>query len=178
MKKSFLLFAAIVMILSFSTNVMAQVTETNDAKAEIVKAITLVKVNALEFGKIATGIGDGGGTVILSTAGVASPSVVGLVAGLTPRTAASYNITGEALRAYTLTLPTNTAVILKHTNNTDQMTVTNFLARCGLASADGSSHSLPASGSELITVGATLNVAFEQLAGLYSTTFDVTVVYD
>jgi hypothetical protein len=175
MKKSFLLFAAIVMILSFSTNVMAQVKETNDAKAEIVKAITLEKGTALQFGKIATGLGNGGGKVVMGTNGTAIPTTVGLITST--KTAASYTIKGEAARAYTLTLPNDEAVILKHTNNIDEMTVTNFLARCGDATVDGPSHLLDG-GEQQITVGATLNVKDAQLAGEYSTTFDVTVVYD
>ena len=54
----------------------------------------------------------------------------------------------------------------------DQMTVNNFVSSLGADSV------LDANGAATLGVGATLNVAAQQAAGLYSGSFDVIVAYN
>ena len=110
MKKSLIIFAALVMIASFSTKLMAQAIAPANANAEIKTALTLNSTIPLEFGKMAvTGTA---GTVILTPAGSPTASNVQLLAGQT-RTAASYDATGEANSAYTYKVPMQPSILLR-----------------------------------------------------------------
>lgn len=169
MKKITLL--AILAIAAFSNNANAQSTATATATATIVTPIGITKHIDMSFGNIAvTGTA---GTVVLSTAdgrtktgGVTLPTVTGTVS------AASFDVTGTGGYTYTINMPAT--IELKHTNNTDVMSVTNINNSVGLTGA------LDATGTQNIKVGGTLNVASSQLAGVYSnaTALSVTVNYN
>ena len=172
MKKSLIIFAALVMIASFSTKLMAQAIAPANANAEIKTALTLNSTIPLEFGKMAvTGTA---GTVILTPAGSPTASNVQLLAGQT-RTAASYDATGEANSAYTITVQGTDATI--HTTasgaNPD-MTVNTFTCSKGLAANNGLFNG---SGLETFTIGGTLHVGATQNIGTYTGTFNVTINY-
>lgn len=168
MKKSLLIFAAIVLMAGFTTKVMAQSTDTkpNNANAQILGAIALTAVNPLEFGSMNP---SAAGTVILTAAGVATPSGVVLVAG-TP-TAASYTVTGTALRTYAITIPTASFNITCTTGQTMAITAMD----CSYAALTSA---FAVGGTDGFTVGGTLNVALNQVAGVYTGTFPVTVAYN
>ncbi len=172
MKTTLKIFAAILLIAGFSSNLMAQgSTKSNNANAEIKTAIALTKVNPLEFGKLAvTGTA---GTVVLTPAGSPTATNVQLLSGTT-RTAASYTSTGLASATYVINIPTSPITIITAGGGTatKEMTVDNFVCSKGATSA------FDITGADAFTVGATLNVGTAQDAGTYTGTFNVTIDYN
>ncbi len=169
MKNSILKIFAIIMVVGFSTSAMAQATATATATATIVTTIGIANTADMNFGNVAvTGTA---GTVILATdgarttsGGVTLPNVTGTVA------AASFNVTGEGIYTYAITLPTVDHVI---SSGSESMQVNTF-------TSDPSGTGTLSAGAQTILVGATLNVAASQLSGVYTnaTGFDVTVNYN
>lgn len=172
MKKTLLIFAAILLMAGFTTKVMAQSTDTkpNNANATILGAIALTAVNPLDFGGITPGAG---GNVVLSTLSVATPTGVTLVAGVVP-TAASYTVTGTGLATYAITIPTASFNIINTTGaGAETMAVTAM--GCSYA---GLTSTFAAGGTDAFTVGGTLTVASGQVLGVYTAAFNVTVAYN
>jgi len=173
MKKTILIFAAIIMVAGFSNRVLAQttVTETksNNANAQILGAIALTVGDPLEFGAIVPGTG---GTVEITTAGARNLiGVTGVTVSTTPK-AASYSVTGTGLVAYTITIPTASFNITNSTGGGNEtMAVTSMTCSGTL------NHTFAANGTDAFTVGGTLTVGNAQEPGLYTGTFDVTVAY-
>ena len=115
-----------------------------------------------------------GGTVILSTGGIRSatggvtlPATGGTV------TAAAFTVTGAAMYSYTITLPQTPFIIAMNSKGTTTMTVTAFLSTPSITGT-------LTGGTQNLTIGATLNIAAAQPAGLYTsiTGFPVTVNYN
>ncbi len=163
MKKTSIIFAAILMMAIFSTKVMAQATSTNGAFAQIKTAITLASTATLEFGAMTSPTG--AGTVVLSPAGV--PTVTNMVL-IGTRHAAAYAVAGVAMATYTITLPANTTLIDPVGGGT--MLVNAFTSSKAIGTLVG--------GIDAFNVGATLNIADAQPLGDYAGTFDVTVNYN
>jgi len=171
MKKSILIFLAIVMVVGFSNKAVAQATASATATATIVTPIAITKTVDMNFGNVAvTGTA---GTVVLTpagtrsvTGGVTLPNVTGTVA------AASFNVAGEGAYTYAITLPSTGYTITKAVT-LETMTVNAF------TSTPSGTGELTA-GAQTLTVGATLNVGVAQVAGVYTnaTGFDVTVNYN
>jgi hypothetical protein len=169
MKK--LLIAASI-VLGFTASSFAQVTATATASANIITPITIEKTTDMDFGNVAVSPVTAG-TVQMSTSsvrtaggGVTLPAVSGTVA------AAQFTVQGLAGSTYSISLP-NSSVSLSD-GATHTMIVDNFIT---LPTPTGV---LNASGSQVISVGGTLNVDAAQAAGLYSNTTDlqVTVNYN
>ncbi|MDA6070861.1 DUF4402 domain-containing protein [Flavobacterium sp. AC] len=152
----------------FTSSVFAQATATATASATIVTPISITNASDMNFGNIAT---DGTvGTVVLApdnsrtiTGGVTLPAASGTV------TAAAFTVSGSDSYTYAITLPSSVIIA----SGTDQMTVDNFTstpATIGTLS----------SGSETITIGATLNLVASQAEGSYTSAapFAVTVNYN
>jgi hypothetical protein len=112
----------------------------------------------------------GGGTVVVSPAGVRSGNgAVVLLSGGTVSSAAftlSESGTGESLAWTSIALPASATLT---GSDGASMTLTNFTST--------PSGSLAGSTLTVLSVGATLNVAANQRAGSYSGTFAVTVDY-
>ena len=173
MKKSLIIFAAVLMLAGFTSKVMAQATDTksNDANAQILGAIALTAVNPLEFGGL---VASTGGTVVMSTAGVRSvgSGAVTLISSTVTPTAASYTVTGTGLTSYAITIPTASFDVTNTTGaGAETMTVTAMDCSKGAVSA------FAANGTDAFTVGGTLTVGSAQVPGVYTGTFDVTVAY-
>lgn len=185
MKNRFCTFSilGLISILSiFSSQVMAQNTATGTATASatILTPITIVKVTDLNFGNIASGTA---GTVVMTAAGVRTatgpvlPAVPGTV------TAASFTISGEATKTYTVTLPTTISLAGPSSST---MTVTTFTSNptttvgAGVLGGTAAAAGAIASGSQTLTVGGTLNVGANQAAGFYTIAggLSVTVAYN
>lgn len=159
------ILAISVIMIAFSAGVFAQATAT--ATAVIVAPISISRTADMSFGNIIASVG--GGTVVLVPAGtrtltgVTSPSIAGTV------TAASFTVTGVSGATYSITLPGS------HTINsgTNSMTVNAF-------SSNPSGTGTLTGGSEVLNVGATLNVGLAQPAGTYTNAagFTVTVNYN
>ena len=145
----------------------AQAASANGTgNATIVQAIAISAVNTLEFGDILNG-NVAANTVTVSTAGARSATDGTQLIGGTVQ-AASFNITGDGNRAYTITLPADGVVTL--TGPGPAMAVNGFNHDAGGAPA-------LTAGADSFNVGADLVVAVGQTAGAYSGTFAVTVNY-
>lgn len=133
---------------------------------EIVTPLAIVKTIDLSFGKVASSAALG--TVKVTAAGVRSMTGGVTLITLPAPAAASFNVTGANNSTYTVTLPA--AVTL--TSGANTMTVNAF------TSTPTPTGTLSAAGAQTLTVGGTLNVAANQVAGTYTGTFAVTVVYN
>ena len=87
-----------------------------------------------------------------------------------PGQAAQFLVSGDPSTTYAITLPVDGTVVLS--NGAIDMPVSGFVSD---PAANGV---LPGSGSQLLSVGATLHVAAGQPAGSYSGSFSVTVNYN
>lgn len=163
MKKTSIIFAAIVMMAIFATKVMAQSTASNGAFAQIKTAITLTSSATLEFGAMTSPAL--AGTLVLTPAGIATPTNLVLIG---TRHAAAYAVAGVADATYTITLPASTTLIDPVGGGT--MLVDAFTSSKAMGTLTG--------GVDAFNVGATLHVADAQGLGDYAGTFDVTVVYN
>jgi hypothetical protein len=141
------------------------------ASATIVTPITITETVPMDFGNVAVSAATGG-TVVLPpiggtpartvTGGVTLPNIVG-----TPL-AGAFAVTGTGAYTYAITLPTAPVNI---TGGSTTMSVSNFVSfplGTGALTA----------GLQTIYVGATLNVAAAQLAGVYTATGIYTVHVD
>ncbi|MHA4810550.1 DUF4402 domain-containing protein [Flavitalea flava] len=153
-----------------ATSSFAQATATATATATIVGPINITKIVDMNFGNVAVQTATGG-TVVLApngtrtvTGGVTIPSTTGTV------TPASFTVNGQGTYTYVITLPSTATTISSGVNN---MTVNAF------TSTPSGTGQLTA-GTQDLTVGATLNIAAGQPAGVYTsaTPFSVTVNYN
>ena len=159
-------------IIAFSTSSFAQATATAAASANIITPISIVKNVDMSFGNVAVSASLAG-TVVMTPAGarttsgaggVTLPSTTGTVAG------ADFTISGQASYTYAITLPTTASL----TSGLNTMTINTF------TSTPSVTGTLSGTGTDDLKVGATLNVAAAQAAGLYtnSTVVPVTVNYN
>lgn len=181
MKKSFLLFAAIAMSVSFSTAVMAQtsaqVTGTT-AGAKLIVPMTLTETGVLHFGTINI-LAGAGGTVTLPTSSLTRTFDGGVSASAVApyATHAAYNVTGTQNVTYALTLP-GTITVTETVGATATMTIGTLKARFNGASGDAVTSTLSGSGTDNFKVGGVLTVPASAVGGIYAGTFDATVDYN
>ena len=172
MKNITKVLAIAVIALGLSNSSFAQATATASATATIITPITIVKTVDMNFGNVAVSASLAG-TVVLAPAGgrttggaggVTLPATTGTV------TAASFTVSGQSGYTYAITLPStiNITDAASHT-----MAVNNFVSNPATTGT-------LTSGSQVLTVGATLNVAAAQPAGTYTnaTGVSVTVNYN
>ena len=181
MKKSLILFAAIVMIAGLTTKVMAQTSATVNgtaAGAKLIVPMTLSETAPLHFGTINVLVG-AGGTVVLPSNSTTRVFSAGLAASTVTPTAtnAAYNVTGTMNATYALTLPA-TIEVKETTLNVAAMTISLLKARFTAAGADAVVSTLSATGTDSFTVGGTLTVPATPVAGIYAGTFNVSVDYN
>ncbi len=154
--------------IAFTSN--AQSTATATATATVITPISISKTADMNFGNLAVQSATGG-TVVLapagtrsSTSGVTLPSATGTV------TAAAFTVSGSGSSTYAITLPGS--VTLTHSGGVQTMAASSF-------TSNPSSTGTLSSGTQNISVGATLTVAAGQLAGVYTSgNFNVTVNYN
>ena len=183
MKKTLMIFAAIVMMAGFSTTVVAQDTEataTTDAGAQLIVPMTLTQTSPLHFGTIT--LTDAlGGTVELSTANARTFTGGVSTSAVSPTsTNAAYDVTGTYNETYALTLP-GTIEVLETVGSTATMTISDLTVLfTGGAEKTGVSATslLSATGTDAFTVGGTLTIAEAQIGGIYEGTFPVSVDYN
>ena len=138
-------------------------TTQGTANAEIVAPITITHDNgaALDFGTLTAG---GGGTVVVTSAGVGSDTGdVTLLTGST-NAADSFTVSGDANRAFTIV--TGTGSVASGSNTMSFTT-----------SPSAASGTLSGTGSASFTVGGTLTVGANQAPGTYTGSYDATVTY-
>lgn len=159
-------------VFGFSVTSFGQKTATATATGNIITPITITKTVDMVFGNIA--VNENPGTVVLTSAGARSATggvTVSTALGGSP-TAASFTITGLANSTYAITLPASNT--LKRASGTETMVVDVF------TSSPSATGTLSSGGSQTLTVGATLNVAGNQVPGVYTSeaAFEVTVNYN
>ena len=151
-----------------STASFAQATATASASATIITPITISKTVDMNFGNVAVSATIAG-TAILAPAGtrttggaggVTLPATNGTVA------AASFTVSGQASYTYAITLPSTCTISDGASHN---MTVNAF------TSSPSATGTLSVSGSQTLTVGATLNVSAAQASGSYTNASGVPV---
>jgi hypothetical protein len=168
MKKITLIVSMITLCVGFSSSALAQDSDFAITSATIVAPISIVKDIDMNFGDIAVQ-GGVAGTVVLTPAGGRTPS-----AGITlPTTgfssAAKFTVSGETGYTYSITLPAS--VVLTDAVSTTTMTVNAFNSTPTVAAGGTLT-----GGSEIVLVGATLNVGALQAAGLYENATDLVVI--
>ena len=179
MKKTLMIFAAIVMMVGFTTKSMAQqVIKNTTAGAKILTALSIAEDIPMHFGTMGVKAAVAG-TCVVSTAGVRSATGGVNLSLMAPQfSLATYTMTGEPLYTYAITLPDD--ITVTHTDLSTIMTIDNLLAKStsGTESHTATGTLLITAGTESFTVGGTLNVVAAQIAGVYAGTFDVTVAYN
>jgi len=138
-----------------------------NANATIIKGISCSKTQDLEFGAIVASVA-GGSVVVPPDGSAASYTGVSAYPGSAAPQPAQFDVTGEAGKSYSVTLPN--FISITNANNAS-MTVDGF------ASHSAANNILLANGTDILKVGAKLQVAANQAAGLYSGSFSVTVAY-
>lgn len=109
------------------------------------------------------------GTVIISADGQRSSTGGASILTTSLFSAAPFTVTGENSAGFNLTLPDNDDVKMTRTGGTEEMEVTSFTHNSGLV--------LSSSGTATFSVGATLNLDVDQVAGDYTGSFSVTIAY-
>jgi Domain of unknown function (DUF4402) len=167
MKKT-LIGAAIVAAVTFTHAASAQNTASASFSvgAHIVSPLSIVKVTDMNFGDVVPSVA--GGSVVLSTAGVATPAGVNLGNGGAARTAATFTVSGQSGYTYAITLPGSSTI---SDGATHTMSVGSF-------TSNPSGTGALVSGTQALALGATLTVGPNQTPGVYSGSFNVTVTYN
>ena len=142
---------------------------TANANTTVIQAISISRTAHMNFGSVVAG--GSLGTVVLPASASPTRSATGgtTLGSATVVSAAIFAISGEPNNTYAITLPSSPVTITDGTNN---MTVSNF------TSSPGGTGTLNGSGLETVYVGGTLNVAANQVSGIYSGSFSVTVTYN
>lgn len=128
--------------------------------------IGISNTQALAFGTFAAG--SGGGSVTVSAGGVRTPSGGVVLVSSGAGAAATFTVSGDPV-TYAINLPGDGTVTL--TSGANSMAVGTF-------TSSPSGTGTLASGSQTLSVGATLSVGSNQAAGVYTGSFDVTVDYN
>jgi hypothetical protein len=159
-------FIMIIMV-AVTTGAMAQESATASSSATIVAPIGIAQAADMNFGNVATN--GTGGTVVLTTGGAKSADGGVTLPGNTGTvTAAAFDVTGEANYTYTIGLPSSAITLQDGEGTPNEMTVGTFVS-------DPLTTGALTSGAQTVSVGATLNVAGGQAAGVYTNTTDLTV---
>lgn len=168
MKNRYLLSRAAVAValLMGSTHAMAE-TQSVAGTATVITPISLSQITPFNFGSIVPGTT--GGTVILSTSSARTKSGGTVLGNGTTPTAAVVRVTGSGTSTFAVSFSTGTTLT---DGATGSMTVDTYVMKSG-AGADQTTgyNGTLASGSQDLTIGATLNVdtATANPAGTYST---------
>ena len=128
--------------------------------------ITISNTASLAFGAVITGTT--AGTVVLAPGGGRTFTGGVVLDAAQTATAAAFNLHGALNAHYVITLPSSITV----TATGGTMTVNAFTC------SPTSPGTLDATGAQVLTVGATLNVGANQADGTYNGTFPVTVAYN
>jgi spore coat protein U-like protein len=135
------------------------------ASARIVAAIGISKTSDLKFGDVVASASLG--TVVMTSAGARSATGGTTLGNTNGAAAAAFSVTGASGATYAISLPGSAMTII---NGVQTMTVDTWTG----SKATGTL----TSGSDTFTVGGTLHVAANQVAGNYTANFNVTVNYN
>jgi hypothetical protein len=172
MRRSFLIVIVFAAIVALPCRVMGQTSSTAanvGVDAKVIAPITITNTSStpLNFGTVSRSSITG--TVTVATDGSRTYSGGASILTSSAATAAPFTVTGENSANYNITLPSNTAVVLTRVGGSETMSVTAFTHNSSLV--------LSSTGSAAFSVGATLNLGAEQVAGTYQGSFSLTVAY-
>lgn len=139
-------------------------TATATATVQFVTPLSITKTADLGFGIVISGPG---GNIFISPAGDQYRNNVEVLPGNV--SAAQFVVAGEPNRSYSLMLPESGSV----TNGTDTLPLYTFSSTLGEANTG----ILSATGSQTVGVGGNVGIGPNQAPGVYTGTFDVTVMY-
>jgi hypothetical protein len=162
------------MALPMSSAVAASAGATS--RSRIVKPISIANTRDLDFGIIIRGTT--AGTVTINAQSGARTKTGGVVLqGTTGFSSAAFTGTGTGGRLVRLTIGTPAITLTRVGGGT--MTVNTFrISNNGAAQQTlPRNYTLPASGSDNISIGARLNVAANQAEGLYTGSFTISMDY-
>ena len=170
MKTTLKIFALSVALFGINNISFGQDTSTAAANADanIITPISILKVNDINFGDLVPSATTAVTVVMDQTGSITSDAQYFLANSSTPRTAASFTISGEAGHAYKINCPTTIAL----EGPGDDMTLT-----FNPSLAIGTSLILTG-GTQTLNLGGSLALAANQTAGAYSAEFNVTVAYE
>ncbi len=169
MKKLFKNIGLLFFLGGFTSTLFAQegvgVSATATASATIVEPISISRTVDMDFGYLA--VASSGGTIVLTpestrtvTGGIILPASAGTV------TAASFTVTGAESYTYSITLPIGDVTIA---NGENIMTVNNFTSTPSFTGT-------LSGGTQVLNIGATLNVLGNQSSGTYVSADPFTVM--
>lgn len=169
------LFAAVGM----GTAAQAQVTESADARAEVLSALQLVNDQELNFGSLIVNNGSTGGSVAVDPfTGIRACAGDVICGPFGAEQEARFTVTGAAGTSVNIILEdvATNGVTLTHTGNVGSTAANHNIELTSiLESAPGGY--LLFSGSEQFGVGGTIQLDGSEIAGTYVGQFDVTVEY-
>jgi hypothetical protein len=167
------LLASIALCGAFASAPAFSASTTAAATADVVTPIAITKASDLAFGRFIAGPG---GTVTVNTAGLRTLSGV-TAAGGTTATTASFNITGEASTAYSISIDASDTRLVSGAN---EMTLELFSDLTGAGAVSGKVNAglLSAAGTQTLYVGGKLSVNADQAGGQYSGTIAALVNYN
>jgi hypothetical protein len=166
-RKIFLVGATSLAVAALASSAMAQnsATTAGDSSVTIINPISLTKGTALSFGRVVVTAPGTAASLVLSPAGVVSPTNLTSVGGTI--TAGTFTVSGEAGQAYVITLPASAALGTGCTLDT-------------FTSTPSTTGTLPVGtglATQTLTIGATLQIAANTAAGAHTGTYNVTVQY-
>ncbi|HEX7706863.1 MAG TPA: DUF4402 domain-containing protein [Thermoanaerobaculia bacterium] len=172
-KTTSVLSAIVVSTMIFAYQAEAQVIDQTTATAEagvtaeVIQPIAIAKNADLSFGRFSVAAE---GTVVIPADGSARTQSGGVLlpVGLAAGSRAQFTVTGDEAATYSVTMPADGVIVLSD-GDSNTMDLSDF---------ESTSTGNLVDGTEIIYVGATLNVADNQAAGSYSGTFDVIVDYN
>ncbi len=137
---------------------------SSNIPARIATPLSAIEKSALSFGAIAAGATSG----TVNQAGVTTGGVTAITSSGNPRTAGSYEVTGEPSTSYSFVFPSTISLTSPGKPNMN----------VALSYASGNSNrSLNISGKETININGVLTVGASQPAGTYSATYTITLNY-
>ena len=162
-------FLGWVLLLVAPLTAFAQATASTsiETRAVIINPITITKTQDLDFGNIVSSYS--GGTVTINPNGIRTVSGVAIASSSPGNVSAAQAIISHGDALYNVTFPES--IILYNASNPDQtLLITDFISEPIVNNPD----------SDILRIGATLNVEANQVQGYYSNPdgFNVTVSYD
>lgn len=169
--KFFTLSAA---IFAFSTISFGQDTDnaTASAGANIIRPLTITKESDLHFGDLVPST-EGSVIVKMEQDGTISSAAQYYLSTVT-RTAASFTITGQPLHSYNINADATVTLAGQDAAAGSTMVLT-FDPSLDI---DGTSLTMPETGTQNLSLGGSLALAKNQQAGTYTVDFNVTVAYE
>lgn len=175
-RKLIVIAGCVALVCAANVGVSFAATATSTTTGVVILPLTITTVQNLNFGKFMSGVAAAAGTVVVDTAN--GQTVTGGVTSTTALAAfaktATFTVTGEPTATYAITYPAQTTL----TGTGTAMTIGTFTNAVDVGTVALGVGTLPASGPQVLSVGATLTVGANQTAGSYTGSLDVAVNYN